>query len=115
MIFQSAMLNLKIKDKRFEINCCVCAKLFSRLFKDSVRSMRQQKYILRNHICYETIREQFMADTNVKVNLSLYLIKHHTMKTWGCESIAPLFLILALDKGDGQLHILSSLSLGKEP
>jgi hypothetical protein len=45
----------------------------------------------------------------------LSVLNYHTMKTCGNRGTAPLFLTLAQDDVDGQLHVPTTLSLGKYP
>jgi hypothetical protein len=59
------------------------------------------------HLCGVPVR--------YKVKLSLCLIKHHFMKTWGTGGMAPPFLTSAPYGVRGQLHAPATLTLGKEP
>jgi hypothetical protein len=52
----------------------------------------------------------------VKVNLSLCLIKYHAMKTYGGEEVyLHAFLTPAPDWLSGQLHTPAALNSGKNP
>jgi hypothetical protein len=58
---------------------------------------------------------QVQALCKVKVNLSLYLIKHHAIKMYGGVETAPVFLASAWIEVRHQLPAPATLPPGKEP